>query len=150
MPGVRFAVSFKLVVPAERFHQRVGQDGELLVGVRVAREGKARLGYRPLHPHPQPVGARAELEVEAVLEEAFKLDAEQPPLGEHAAPLLDEVAEIGLQRVVHDDDRLAEERPALGPAEVEDVAQPREVGQGEVVRLCGERPPESRAPSRKR
>ena len=46
---------------------------------------------------------------------------------------------------VGEDHRLAEERPALGAADVERIAQPREVGQAHVVGAAGESVGEARA-----
>ena len=67
---------------------------------------QTRRGGVGLSPQPVP-------EVVAV-EEAGKLDAQQPPLGEQRAALLHVVAEVAPQLVVDQDDGLSAERPVLG------------------------------------
>src|SRR5699024_6815412 len=76
------------------------------------------------------VGVVGQGHIAALLEQLLKLDAQQPALGQHAAPLLDVVAEIGLEGRVQDHQGLAEQGAVLGAADVEGVAQPAQVGQG--------------------
>ena len=46
-------------------------------------------------PEGQLVGVAGQVEVEAVLQQGLELDAQQPPLGQHGAPLLHVPAEVG-------------------------------------------------------
>ena len=91
------------------------------------------------------MGVGGELKVQAVAEQFAELDAQQPPLGQHAAVLLDHVAEVRLQRVAHDHQRLAEERALLGAADVERVRRARQEGQIHVAGLAGHGVAQARA-----
>ena len=60
-----------------------------------------------LHCHGIGVGGKFKIEV--VLHELLELDTEKPSLRQHAAPLLDEIAEIFSESRVRDDHSLPEE-----------------------------------------
>ncbi|MEI3148248.1 MAG: hypothetical protein V8T10_10150 [Merdibacter sp.] len=47
----------------------------------------------------------------------------EPALGKHAAILLDVIAEIRLQLIIEDHQRLTEQRAVLRPADIEHIAQ---------------------------
>ena len=64
---------------------------------------------------------------------AQELLAQQAAFRQHAAVLLQAVAEIRLQIVVCDDDGLAEQRTALGTAQVKHVAERGVVLQAQIV-----------------
>ena len=110
----------------------MGQDHELLVGgaVDVGGDAPGRKGVLDLlgllH---RPA---ADVEVQAVFKQRVKLQPQQPALGQHGAVLLDVAAEIGLQGRVRDDQRLPEQGPALGPADVEHVRELCHILQGHV------------------
>ena len=73
--------------------------------------------------------------IEIVRHQSVKLDTQQPALGQHPAALLDEVAEILFDSRVRNDHRFAKERAHLGAADVEHVAQPGDIRQGQVISL---------------
>lgn len=97
----------------------LGEDGELLVGVGVKMEGDSPL----LECVPNPQGLLHRLlrqcKVEVVREQGLELDAQKPSLGQHAALLLDEVAEVLLEGWVGNHHRLPEQRPLLGAAKTD-------------------------------
>ena len=97
----------------------LGEDGELLVGVGVEVEGNTFF----LEGLPNPQGLLHRLlcqpEVEVVREQGLELDAQKPSLGQHAALLLDEVAEVLLEGWVGNHHRLPEQRPLLGAAKTD-------------------------------
>ena len=57
----------------------------------------------------------------------------------HAAALLDDIAEERLERVVHEHKRLAEEQAVLGAADVECVAELREILGDQIIGVGDER-----------
>ena len=75
------------------------------------------LGFAPFIPL-QLVGVAAQLSVEPIRHQLFKLNAQQTSFGQHTAPLLDEVAEVLLPCRVGDDDRLSKESPHFGAADL--------------------------------
>ena len=84
----------------------------------------------------QSHGTAAQLLIEAVLEQDLKLDAQQPPLGQHTAHALDHVPEVLLDGRVGDNHRLAKQGPYLGAADVKHIGQPGQVGESYIVFLC--------------
>ena len=74
-----------------------------------------------------------QLIVEPIFKQGLKLDAQQPTLGQHAAPLLDEVAEILLQRRMGQHQGLAKEGAHLRAADVEGIAQPCQIRHGHII-----------------
>ena len=77
-----------------------------------------------------------DLEIEVIGHQCVKLDAQQSSLGQHAAVLLDEVAEILVDGGIHDDNRLAEQRAHLGAANVEHITQSCQILHGHIVAFC--------------
>ena len=86
-----------------------------------------------------------QLRPQVVFKKCLKLDAEQPPLGQHTAALLEGVAEVRLERVVHQHQRLAEEQAVLGAADVKCVAVFGEILRLEVVCRADQRRAHARA-----
>lgn len=86
-------------------------------------------------PNPQGLLHRllCQCKVELVREQCLELDAQKPPLGQHSALLLDDVAEVLLQGGIHNHHSLSKERPLLGSADVEHVGKAGNVLQGAVV-----------------
>ena len=78
-------------------------------------------------------GIRADALVELVGEQRVELDAEQPPLGEQRAVLLDDGKKVRDEPQLRNDDRLAEQRTAFCAANVEDIAQRGKVAERHVV-----------------
>ena len=72
------------------------------------------------------------------VQQGKELLPQQAALGQHAAVLLDAVAEIALQLIVGDDDCLAEECAALGAAQIEHITERRIVLQRQVVGGAGQ------------
>ena len=64
----------------------------------------------------------ADVEVEIVLQQRLELYAQQPALGQHTAPLLDEIPEILFQSRIRNHHSFSEEGSHLGAADVEYVA----------------------------
>ena len=116
----------------------IGHDGEDLVGGGVDEQGHATSAQRV----PDAVGAMdgrlAEVQVEIIGEERVKLEAGDASLGEKCAMLLDDGEEVGDGARSRYHDGLAEEGAALGAADVEDVAEACDVGEGDVVGGAGE------------
>ena len=83
--------------------------------------------------------------IEPVLHKGAELRAEEAALGQDAAALLHDIAEIAVDVLVRDHDRLAEKRAQLGPAYVEHVREPRKVGERRVRARADERHAEARA-----
>lgn len=137
----------------------VWQNGELLVGGRVKQQGQAACRAGIFEAGRQCDRAAGDLEIQTVLrrafsalgrKEGFELNAQQTPLGQHPAALLDEIPEILLERRRRDDDRLAEKRAHLGPADIKNVAQTRQVGQSQPVLRRGQPVAETGAVQKKR
>ena len=78
------------------------------------------------------------LEIEAVLQQSLKLDAQQPALGQHCAQPLFDAEEVGLESGIGDNQRLAHESAVLGAADVEGVGELGQVGQGQVAGRRGQ------------
>ena len=117
-----------------------GQVGRRIHGddVAGALEGLANAGGRL-------DGGLADRQVEAVLEERLELHAQEAPLRQERAMLLHLGDELADRSALGDHHGLAEERAALGAADVEDVGQAREVGQRHVVGGRGQRVCEARS-----
>ena len=129
----------------ELFERRVRENRELLVCGRICEECAARFltdGGDALRLHD---GLFGDLKVQVVGEQHVELDAEQTALGQHAAALLDVVAEIGLDFRVCDDDCFAEQRAHLRAADVEHIAQVAQVAQRHVIFRGGQPVAEPRA-----
>ena len=84
------------------------------------------------------VGVAGNPEVQVIGEQSVELHAQQTALGQHAAPLLHHKAEVPLQRIVHNDHGFAEQSAHLVAADVEHIAQPRQLRQGQVAIVAGE------------
>ena len=123
-PGVLFA---------ELFERRVRKNGELLVRRRIGEKRAARAAARVCDAQRLLYGLFGDLEIQVVGEQHVELDAEQAALRQHAAALLDVVAEIGLERRVHDDDGLAEQCADLCAADVKHVGERAQVAERNVV-----------------
>ena len=95
--------------------------------------------------HGLPDGVARDALVGVVPQKLAKLQAEQPALGEHPAALLLDVAEVAREGGIRNDERLAEKRADLRPADVKRVAKARKVGQAHVIFIRGERVAEPRA-----
>jgi len=78
------------------------------------------------------------IHVSSLVQQGQELLTQQAALGQHAAVLLDAVAEIRLQIVVGDDDCLAEQRTAFCAAQVEHVAQGGVILQAQIVGGAGQ------------
>ena len=76
---------------------------------------------------------------EIVFKIRLKLRPEQKALGEHAAALLDHVAEVRFETVVCDDKGLAEQQAVFRAADVEDIAVVRKIRRGQIVSLRNQR-----------
>ncbi len=117
----------------------VGEDREELVRRRVHQEFAAE-GLEPFTKADRlRHGVAADLVVETVAEELRELDAEEPSLGKHAALALDHVTEVVVNARVVDDKGFADQAAHFRPADVEDIREPREVLNGDVVLFGSER-----------
>ena len=96
---------------------------ELLVGRRVAGEVRTCRKQARTQTLRHCVGVRRQFEKQAVFEQGCELRAEHHALGQQRAALLDQVAEIGLQRRRHDDQRFAEQGAILGASDVERIGE---------------------------
>ena len=123
----------QLVVPL------VGQDKELLVRRGVVQYLAALCLKGGADAQGLLVGFFRHREIQAAaaavlaVQQSQELLTQQAALRQHAAVLLQAVAEIGLQIVVCDDDGLAEQRTALGTAQVKHVAERGVVLQAQIV-----------------
>ena len=88
---------------------------------------------------------RAKLCIQVVRQQRLKLKAKQAAFCQHTAALLDVIAKIRLERVVCDDDRLAEQRAAFCPADCKHIAQPRQIRQRHAAVPIGQRHRQARA-----
>mgnify|MGYP002530616949 CR=1 FL=1 len=125
-------------VLAELGQLRIGHDGILLVGGGVKEEGVAVLLENGVYLLGHDVGVAGDPEVQVIGEQSVELHAQQTALGQHAAPLLHHKAEVPLQRIVHNDHGFAEQSAHLVAADVEHIAQPRQLRQGQVAIVAGE------------
>ena len=123
-------------LPLQLVEQLVGQDGVLLVGVGIVEHGAALSLKGPADLHGELVRLPGQAEVQLLLQNGRELHPQQPPLGQQAAALLDEVAEVPVQGPVADDQRLPEEQPLFRPADGKGVAADGQVGQGLVSGLA--------------
>lgn len=121
------------------------QDGEELVGGAVDEEGYSLAAEGFADAGGLLVGVGGKGEVEAIGEERLVLDAQQTALGQHAATLLHDVAEVLFQRGVDDDDGFAEEGALLRTAEVEDIAEACQLRQCQIARAARQAIAEARA-----
>ena len=119
---------------AEALVRRGGETGQIAV-------------FR--HRAPDSVGVANGVFTDALVEpigkERVELDAEQPPLGEQRAVLLDDGEKVRNEPWLGNDDRLAEQRAAFRAADAENVAQRGKVAQCHVVFRTGERVGKARA-----
>ena len=114
-------------------HVLVGQNHKLLVGGRLQEELVAALvqhttqGLRGLNR------LAANLKIQAIGKERLELHARQATFGQQRAMLLN--ARNGMSRSMHAAEHhgLAAQSTALGAADVEHVAQLRQLGQGDVA-----------------
>ena len=81
----------------------------------------------------QPVCLGCNFFIQVVFHQGIKLNTQQPPLGQHSAVLLDEIAEVLLERRVCDNHRLAKESANLGAANVEHIAEICQVFHGHII-----------------
>ena len=109
----------------------VFQHDEELVGGGVHKEVAALGGEALLEGVGRLDGVAADAGVEVVGEEDVELDAHEAALGQQSALLLDHGHEVG-RCAVGEDHGLAAECAHLGAADVEDVGEPGEVGQGHI------------------
>ena len=123
----------------------IRQDGEQLIGVRLSVEGIALFAQCAGKLLRRIVGVTRKRQPEVVLQERQKLHAEQPPLGEHAAALLDGIAEVGMEVLVDQHQNLTEQQAVLRAADVKCVAEAREILRLKVVFLAHERGAHTRA-----
>ena len=115
----------------------VGQNRELLVGGGVVQHPAALVLKGLADGQRFFIRRRGKPGVQPVLQKRQKLQPQQPALGQHAAVLLDGIAEILFQLLVGDDQRLPEQRTALGSAQIEYIAQRGVVLQAQVVGGAG-------------
>jgi hypothetical protein len=87
-----------------------------------------------------------DFEIEPVRKQRFELNAQEPPLAEHAAALLDVISKVFLQRFVVEHERLAKQRAKLRSADGKRARVPRKVGQRNIGSLRANEVP-SLAPS---
>ena len=113
---------------AEALVRRGGEAGQVAVFRHRAPDG---VGVAD--------GIRADALVEPIGKQRVELEAEQPPLGEQRAVLLDDGEKVRNESRLRNDDRLAEQRAAFRAADVEDIAQRGKVAQRYVVLRTGER-----------
>ena len=88
---------------------------------------------------------RSAAPIEIVREERVELDAEQASLREKRAALFHNGEEMRHRSRLREDDRLADERAALRPADVEHIRQPRDIRERHIVRAAAERVRQARA-----
>ena len=122
----------KGILAPEGFDGIVGQNGKLLVRGGIVAEGNAFVAEGPADSQGLLHGVPGNLLIEAVCEQGFKLNTQQPPFGEHAAALLDMVAEVFLQLFVHDHHSFAEKRSNLGAPDIKHIAEPGHIRQAEI------------------
>ena len=117
----------------------VRQHKELLVRVGIMQQLHTLFLKGFADGHSLAVGLGSQGKVQAVagavlaVQQGQELLTQQAALGQHAAVLLDGIAEILFQRVIGDDHGLAKQCAALGAAQVEHIAQGGVVLQGQVV-----------------
>ncbi len=139
MGEVDAAPELEEVLLAQGGNLVVGEDREELVR-RGVREEFAAEGFQPVaKADGLRHGVAADFVVKAVAEELRKLDAEQPSLGKHPALALNHVTEVVVDVRVVDDKGFADQAAHLRPADVEDIREPREVFNGDVVAVGSER-----------
>ena len=117
----------------------LADDAEALVRRRVEAGLIAVFRHRAPDGAGVADGVRADALIEPVGEQRVELKAEQPPLGEQRAVLLDDGEKVRNEPRLRKDDRLAEQRAAFRAADVEDVAQRGKVAQRHVVFRTGKR-----------
>ena len=120
-------------------HVLVGQNHELLVSRRLQEEPVAVLVQHATKRLRGFDRLTANLKIQAVGKERLKLHARQAALGQQRAVLLN--TRNGMRRGAHaaEHHSLAAERAALGAADVEHVAQLRQLGQGNVALIGRQR-----------
>ncbi len=120
-------------------HVLVGKNHELLVGRRLQEELVAALVQHATKRLRRFDRLATDLEIQAVGKERLKLHARQAALGQQRTVLLN--ARNGMRRSVHAAKHhgLATQSAALGAADVEHVAQLRQLGQGNVARIGRQR-----------
>ena len=122
-----------LVLFHELFERSIRENGELLVRRRGGKERAARVFARFCNALCLPHGFFADLEIKIVREKLVKLNTEQTALSQHAAALLDVVAEIRFERRVRDYDRFAEQSTDLRATDVEDIGKHAEIRECHVI-----------------
>ena len=77
----------------------------------------------------------AKFKIQAVCKQGIKLQSQQPPLGQHTAPLLDHIPEIRLQCVIPDHHRFSKQGSHLRAANVKYITKPGNVLQCHIAAL---------------
>ena len=121
---------------AELFQHRIRQDGENLIGHSGNQQGNLQLFQAAADLIRQFIRPAGDGKIQIVFHQRFKLNAQEPALGQHSPVLFDHVTEIPLEFFIGDHHRLAEQGADLGTADVENITEPCQVLQGQVVSLC--------------
>ena len=124
----------ELCLAFQRGQLGVFQHKEDLVGGRVHKEAVALFRKALFQALRRVDGVFADGEIQPVGEQHVELDAQQPPLCQQRALLLDHGHKVG-RCAVGEHHSLAAQRTHLGAADVEHIGQPGKVGQRHVCTL---------------
>ena len=138
MAVVELLPEAELCLAFQRGQLGVFQHDEELVGGGVHKEAVALCGEALLEGVGRLDGVAADAGVEVVGEENVELDAHEAALGQQSALLLDHRHEVG-RCAVGEDHGLTAECAHLGAADVKDVGEPGEVGQGHIGAFAHQR-----------
>ena len=114
------------------------QQDEVLVGRGIKSEGIALVAQRLTDALGRGDGGTPDLSVEIVGEERVELQARHKTLCKDGTVLLDDGEEIRDRVVLRENQCFTQQRAALGPADVEHIAETGEVRQGHIVLRAGE------------